>query len=162
MKITNRFPGSNLNPPEIPESVQNIVNNREELASSIAPTPDIPSRENKGGRGSRVDKYEGPDTVLRPEIESKEDSYKGPKVIIREPLIKSRVKEYKGPDSINDSNVPPIPDAVTNIVNNRLDLASKILKTPDTKETSTESQSSKKKKVTVDDLIRHRIENQEK
>ena len=152
--LTNYF-----DPPPIPDAVLDIINNSDALAAELrgflneSQTPSIESRAEKykgpdsvvlrQERGSRVDQYKGPDSLKPQERGSRVDEYKGPKSI-----LESRVNKYKGPDSVktDDYDVPKIPDAVLDIINNSNALAAEIRGALDEslnrKEESTDSQTS--------------------
>ena len=69
------------------------------LLGNVASAASGFSLDPQNSRGSRVNKYEGPNSLPLPEIESKAHSYKGPDSI-ELPQRSSRVDHYKGPDSI--------------------------------------------------------------
>ncbi len=75
-----------------------------------------------------MDEYKGPDSLKPQERGSRVDQYKGPKSILEEPRIESQANKYKGPDSVitNNYDVPAIPDAVLDSIDSTNAIAAEI------------------------------------
>jgi hypothetical protein len=112
------IPAFATDPVRAAESVgfRQFVNERQDAQR---PRPTHPAEKYKGPESiirqeleSKVEKYKGPDSIQRPQIESEVEHYKGPKSLPGEPQIESRVEKYKGPDSAEKQifELPPLPD----------------------------------------------------
>ena len=97
--VTNRI--RSFDAPEIPEPVQSAMEAARNASSSLfnelrTRASDVYEESTTSQISSLVDKYKGPDSLSRPEIELEVDKYKGPKQLFDQ--RGSRVEKYKGPD----------------------------------------------------------------